>query len=402
MSGLLNDENKKWQAKAREVAEEVVRPLAAKYDQLQEYPWEIKDAMAQAGLMGVWIPEEYGGAGAGVLNLCLCVEELSRACGGIGVAYAVNALGSFPILVGGTDEQKKTYLPKIASGESLIAFGLSEKTAGSDAGSMRSQAVETGDHYVINGEKKWCTNGGVADLYTVFAVSDPESKSRRISAFMLEKGMDGFTIGKIEDKMGIRAVPVVELHLKDVEVPKENLLGGKAGVGFKHAMMTLDRARPGVAAQAVGLAQGALAYATLYATGRQQFGSNLSGFQMIQDMLAKMATKVEAARQLVYAAARAIDAGEGNITKLAAMAKANATDTAMEVTTDAVQIFGGYGFMKDYPVEKYMRDAKITQIYEGTNQIQRVVIARNLIKESGNFEFLRKYIPTEVQNAPLP
>ncbi|MCA9756461.1 MAG: acyl-CoA dehydrogenase family protein [Candidatus Eisenbacteria bacterium] len=402
MSGLLNDENKKWQAKAREVAEEVVRPLAAKYDQLQEYPWEIKDAMAQAGLMGVWIPEEYGGAGAGVLNLCLCVEELSRACGGIGVAYAVNALGSFPILVGGTDEQKKTYLPKIASGESLIAFGLSEKTAGSDAGSMRSQAVETGDHYVINGEKKWCTNGGVADLYTVFAVSDPESKSRRISAFMLEKGMDGFTIGKIEDKMGIRAVPVVELHLKDVKVPKENLLGGKAGVGFKHAMMTLDRARPGVAAQAVGLAQGALEYATLYATGRQQFGSNLSGFQMIQDMLAKMATKVEAARQLVYAAARAIDAGEGNITKLAAMAKANATDTAMEVTTDAVQIFGGYGFMKDYPVEKYMRDAKITQIYEGTNQIQRVVIARNLIKESGNFEFLRKYIPTEVQNAPLP
>ena len=402
MSGLLNDENKKWQAKAREVAEEVVRPLAAKYDQLQEYPWEIKDAMAQAGLMGVWIPEEYGGAGAGVLNLCLCVEELSRACGGIGVAYAVNALGSFPILVGGTDEQKKTYLPKIASGESLIAFGLSEKTAGSDAGSMRSQAVESGDHYVINGEKKWCTNGGVADLYTVFAVSDPESKSRRISAFMLEKGMDGFTIGKIEDKMGIRAVPVVELHLKDVKVPKENLLGGKAGVGFKHAMMTLDRARPGVAAQAVGLAQGALEYATLYATGRQQFGSNLSGFQMIQDMLAKMATKVEAARQLVYAAARAIDAGEGNITKLAAMAKANATDTAMEVTTDAVQIFGGYGFMKDYPVEKYMRDAKITQIYEGTNQIQRVVIARNLIKESGNFEFLRKYIPTEVQNAPLP
>ncbi|MEZ4651607.1 MAG: acyl-CoA dehydrogenase family protein [Candidatus Eisenbacteria bacterium] len=402
MSGLLNDENKKWQAKAREVAEEVVRPLAAKYDQLQEYPWEIKDAMAKAGLMGVWIPEEYGGAGAGVLNLCLCVEELSRACGGIGVAYAVNALGSFPILVGGTDEQKKKYLPKIASGESLIAFGLSEKTAGSDAGSMRTQAVETDDHYVINGEKKWCTNGGVADLYTVFAVSDPESKSRRISAFMLEKGMDGFTIGKIEDKMGIRAVPVVELHLKDVKVPKESLLGGKAGIGFKHAMMTLDRARPGVAAQAVGLAQGALEYATIYATGRQQFGTNLSGFQMIQDMLAKMATRVEAARQLVYAAARAIDAGEGNITKLAAMAKANATDTAMEVTTDAVQIFGGYGFMKDYPVEKYMRDAKITQIYEGTNQIQRVVIARNLIKESGNFEFLRKYIPTEVQNAPLP
>ena len=402
MSGLLTDENLKWQAKARAVAEEVVRPLAAKYDRAQEYPWEIKDAMASAGLMGVWIPKEYGGAGAGVLNLCLCVEELSRACGGIGVAYAVNALGSFPILVGGTDEQKKAYLPKIASGESLIAFGLSEKTAGSDAGSMRSQAVEDGDHYVLNGEKKWCTNGGVADLYTIFVVSDPESRSRRISAFVVEKGTDGFTIGKVEDKMGIRAVPVVELHLDDVRVPKENLLGGRAGIGFKHAMMTLDRARPGVAAQAVGLAQGALEYATVYATGRQQFGSNLVGFQMIQDMLAKMATKVEAARQLVHAAARAIDADEGNITKLAAMAKAFATDVAMEVTTDAVQIFGGYGFMKDYPIEKYMRDAKITQIYEGTNQIQRVVIARNLIKESGHFEYLRKYIPTETQKAPLP
>ncbi|NNF06629.1 MAG: acyl-CoA dehydrogenase, partial [Candidatus Eisenbacteria bacterium] len=285
--------------------------------------------------------------------------------------------------------------------ETLIAFGLSEKNAGSDAGGMRTLAKADGDDYVINGEKKWCTNGGAANLYTVFAVTDPNSRSRRISAFMLEKHMDGFNIGKVEDKMGIRAAPVVELHLKDLRVSKDTLLGGKAGLGFKHAMMTLDMARPGVAAQAVGLAQGALEYATVYATQRRQFGQSLASFQMIQDMLAKMATKVEAARQLVYTAARAIDAGMPHVTKLAAMCKSYATDVAMEVTTDAVQIFGGYGFMRDYPIEKYMRDAKITQIYEGTNQIQRVVIARNLIKESGQLEFLKEYIPTEVQDSPL-
>ena len=399
---LMTEANERWRATARQVAEEVVRPIAAKYDREQTYPWEAKDAMADAGLLGVWIPEEYGGSGGGVLNLCICVEELSRACGGVGVAYAVNALGSFPLLVGGTEEQKKRFLPKIVKGETLIAFGLSEKRSGSDAGSMRTQAIEDGDHYVINGEKKWCTNGGAAELYTVFAVTDPESRSKRISAFMCEKSMDGFEIGKVEDKMGIRAAPVVELHLKDVKVPKENLLGGTAGRGFKHAMQTLDMARPGVAAQAVGLAQGALEYATVYATGREQFGTNIASFQMIQEMLAKMATKVEAARQLVYTAARAIDAGEGNTTKLAAMCKSYATDVAMEVTTDAVQIFGGYGFMKDYPIEKYMRDAKITQIYEGTNQIQRMVIARNLIKEAGHLSHLRRYIPEETQNTPLP
>jgi alkylation response protein AidB-like acyl-CoA dehydrogenase len=399
--GVLSEENLKWRAKAREIAEEVVRPIAAKHDREQTYPWEVKDAMAGAGLMGVWIPEEYGGAGAGLLNLCLCVEELSRACGGVGVAYAVNALGSFPILVGGTEAQKKEILPYIASGERMIAFGLSEKRSGSDAGSMRTQAVEDGDHYVLNGEKKWCTNGGVAHYYTVFCVTDPHSKSRRISALMLEKGMEGFTVEKIEDKMGIRAVPVVEIKFQDVRVPRSQLLGDRAGHGFRHAMQTLDMARPGVAAQAVGLAQGALEYAVVYATQRQQFGQTIASFQMIQELLAKMATKVEAARQLVYAAARAHDAGE-SITKLSAMCKSFATDVAMEVTTDAVQIFGGYGYMKDYPIEKYMRDAKITQIYEGTNQIQRMVIARNLIKEAGQLEFLRKFIPAETQDTPLP
>jgi butyryl-CoA dehydrogenase len=384
------------------VAERVVRPLAAKYDRLQEYPWEIKEGLAEAGLMGVWIPKEYGGAGATVLDLCVVVEELSKACGGVGVLYAVNALGSFPLLVGGTEEQKQRYLPPLARGEKLIAFGLSEKYAGSDAGGMYCRAEADGDSYVLNGEKKWNTNGGAADFYTVFAVTDPKSRSRRISAFVIEKGTPGFTIGKTEDKMGIRCVPVVELHFENCRLPTANLLGGKPGYGFKHAMMTLDRARPGVAAQGVGLAAGALELAVVYANRRIQFGQKISSFQMIQQMLSNMAMKVEAARQLVYASANAVETNDPQTTKMAAMAKCFATDVAMEVTTDAVQIFGGYGFMRDYPIEKYMRDAKITQIYEGTNQVQRMVIARNLIKEAGQLTHLDAYIPVEEQRGVNP
>ena len=396
---LLTAENEAWRERARDVAERVVRPLAAKYDREQTYPWEIKEAIAKAGLLEVWIPKEYGGQGAGVLDLCLVVEELSRACGGVGVMYAVNALGSFPILLAGTEAQKKKYLPLIASGKKLISFGLSEKYAGSDAQGLRCQATPDGDSFVLDGEKKWNTNGGAANLYTVFAVTDPGSKSRRISAFLLDRddGYPGFEITKVEDKMGIRCVPVVELTFKNVRVPRAALLGGEPGYGFKHAMMTLDRARPGVAAQGVGLAQGAFEYAVVYAQRREQFGAPISSFQMIQQMLADMAMKIEAARQLVYASARAVDAGSPEATKLAAMAKCYATDVAMEVTTNAVQIFGGYGYMKDYPIEKYMRDAKITQIYEGTNQVQRLVIARNLIKEARAYAFLDKYIPNEVQ-----
>jgi butyryl-CoA dehydrogenase len=386
-----------WRERARAVADKVVRPLAAKYDQLQEYPWEIKEALAEAGLMGVWIPKEYGGSGGGILDLCLCVEELSKACGGVGVLYAVNALGSFPILVGGTDDQKNRYLPPIATGEKLISFGLSEKFAGSDAASLHATAVKDGDHWVLNGEKKWNTNGGAADLYTVFAVSDPASKSRRISAFLVEKGTPGFRIGKVEDKMGIRCVPVVEIHFDNCRVPAKNLLGEIPGHGFKHAMLTLDRARPGVAAQGLGLAAGACEFATVYAAYREQFGSPIISFQMIQAMLADMATRVEAARHLVYAAAKAVDEAAPNVSKLSAMCKLFATDTAMQVTTDAVQIFGGYGYMKDYPIEKYMRDAKITQIYEGTNQVQRLVVARSLIKEGLNLKFLLDYVPKETQ-----
>jgi butyryl-CoA dehydrogenase len=368
--------------RARELADTAMRPVAAKYDVAQEYPWEVQKAIKAAGLSGVWIPEEYGGMGGGVLDLCIVVEEFSRACGGMGVGFAVNALGSFPIIVGGTDEQKERWLPGIAAGEKLIAFGLSEAKAGSDAGSMTTRAAKDGDHYVLDGEKKWNTGGAVASYNTIFAVTNPDRGARGISAFVVEEGTKGYSVGKHEDKMGIRCVPVVEIHLDKCKVPEANLLGGREGQGFKHAMITLDRARPGVAAQAVGLAQGALDLAMQYTHERQQFGQSVSSFQGVQWMLSDMATQIEAARQLVHHAARVIDSGHRHITKVSAMCKLMATDVAMKVTTDCVQLFGGYGYCKDYPIEKYMRDAKITQIYEGTNQIQRLVIARNLLREA--------------------
>ena len=343
------------------------------------------------------MPQEYGGYGAGTLALCLVTEELAKADSGFGVAYAVNALGSTPIVVGGTDEQKKKWLPAIARGEKFVAFCLSEKNAGSDAGGLAVTAEKDGDHYVIRGEKKWTTNGGVADIYTVFCVTDPSSKSRRISAIVVEKGTPGFSVEKVEDKMGIRCVPVVETHYDSVRVPLANLIGGREGMGFPHAMQTLDRARPCVAAQAVGAAQGALDLAIVYANRRKQFGQTIASFQMVQKMLADMAIKTEAARWLVYASAAAIDTGMQHVTKLAAMGKCFASDTAMEVATDAVQIFGGYGFMEDYPIAKFFRDAKILQIYEGTNQVQRMVIARNLIKEVESLAHLEAFIPREVQ-----
>jgi butyryl-CoA dehydrogenase len=330
----------------------------------------------------MWVPKDYGGAGAGLLNLCIVVEEISRACGGIGCTYVVNALGSFPIILGGTEEQKKKYLPDIASGDKLIAFALSEKAAGSDAGSLKTRAEREGDEYVITGDKKWTTSGAAASLFTVFATVNPERGTRGVSGFIVERGAPGFEIGRREDLMGIRCVPVNETHLKECRVPSSDLLGGAEGRGFKHAMMTLDVARPFVAAQGLGIAQGALDLATEYTKNRQQFGQSIASFQGIQFMLADMATQIEAARHLVYAAARAVDAGVKDVSKISAMSKVFATDTAMRVATDAVQLFGGYGYCRDYPVEKYMRDAKITQIYEGTNQIQRMVIGRALMRES--------------------
>ncbi|MDD5564100.1 MAG: acyl-CoA dehydrogenase family protein [Thermoanaerobaculaceae bacterium] len=383
MKELLGAKTQEYQAKAREVAEKYVRPVAAELDRTGEYPWSVIAALKEYDLMGIWVPKEYGGHGAGVLDMCIVVEQLSRACGGVGVAYAVNALGSFPIVLGGTEEQKRRYLPAITTGEKLIAFGLSEKASGSDAGSLRARAVKDGDGYVVDGDKKWTTNANAATIYTVYASTNPDRGTRGASAFIVEKDTPGFEIGKREQLMGIRCVPVHELHFKNCRVPASALLGDKEGAGFANAMMTLDRARPGVAAQAVGLAQGALEWAIRYTSERQQFGQSVMSFQAIQFMLADMAIQIEAARQLVYTAARAIDAGLPNVSRLAAMSKVFATDTAMRVTTDAVQLFGGYGYCQDYPIEKYMRDAKITQIYEGTNQIQRVVIGRSLTREAG-------------------
>jgi butyryl-CoA dehydrogenase len=387
------------QAKARAIADKHVRPHAAKFDKAQEYNRDAARACAEAGLFKVFIPKEYGGFGAGSLALCLVTEELAKADSGFGVAYAVNALGSTPIVVGGTEEQKQKWLPAVARGEKMCAFCLSEKNAGSDAGGLAVTAEKQGDHYLICGEKKWTTNGGVADLYTVFCVTDASSKSRRISAIVVEKGTPGFSVKKVEDKMGIRTVPVVETHYDNVKVPLTNLIGAREGMGFTHAMQTLDRARPCVAAQAVGAAQGALDLAVVYANRRKQFGEPISSFQMVQKMLADMAMQTEASRWLVYASAAAIDTGMTNVTKIAAMGKCFATDTAMAVATDAVQVFGGYGFMEDYPIAKYFRDAKILQIYEGTNQVQRMVVARNLIKEAGALGHLEAFIPREEQKS---
>ncbi len=399
MKELLPARTQEYQARAHEVAEKFVRPVAAELDRTGEYPWTVIDALREYDLMGIWIPTEYGGHGAGVLDMCIVVEELSRACGGVGVAYAVNALGSFPIVLGGTDDQKRKYLPSVAKGERLIAFGLSEKASGSDAGSLRARALRNGDGYVVTGDKKWTTNANAATIYTVYASTNPERGTRGASAFILEKGTPGFEIGRREQLMGIRCVPVHELHFHDCKVPASALLGEKEGAGFANAMMTLDRARPGVAAQAVGLAQGALEWAIRYTSERQQFGQSVMSFQAVQFMLADMAIQVEASRQLVYTAARAIDAGLRNVSKLAAMCKVLATDTAMRVTTDAVQLFGGYGYCQDYPIEKYMRDAKITQIYEGTNQIQRVVIGRALTREADQ---IAGHLTVKVEHPPKP
>ena len=351
------------------------------YDETGKFPHEIVKILAESDLCGVYIPEEYGGLGGGVFEMSLVVEELSRACGGIALAFAATGLGTYPIILFGNEEQKKKYLPDIAAGQKLAAFGLTEANAGSDAAGIQTTAIKDGDFYVLNGTKQWITNGGEADIYTVIACTDRSKGSRGFSAFIVEKGTPGFTFGKKENKMGIRASTTSELIFEDCKIPKENLLG-REGMGFIVAMKTLDRTRPGVAAQAVGIAQGAMDYALKYSRERIQFEKPISSFQAIQHMLADMAIQIEAARALVYQTCKFIDSGAKEISKESAMAKVFASDTAMKVTTDAVQILGGYGYMKEYPVEKMMRDAKITQIYEGTNQIQRNVIALEMIKHA--------------------
>jgi len=380
MDYFLTEEQKMIQDLAWQIAQEKVKPVAAHHDETGEFPWEIMKILADAGFFGLYIEEKYGGAGCGVFELVLATEQLSRACGGIAVCYAGSALGTFPIILFGSEKQKERYLPDLASGKKLAAFGLTEANAGSDAAGMETTAVRDGDNYILNGTKQWITNGGEAEIYTVVAVTDRVKRSRGASAFILERGMEGFDFGKKENKMGIRASATRELVFQDCRVPKENLLG-REGLGFTVAMKTLDQARPGVGAQALGIAQGALDEALSYAHSRVQFGKPISSFQAIQHMLADMATQIEAARALIYAVSKMIDSGAKRFSKVSAMAKLMASDVAMKVTTDAVQIFGGYGYMKDYPVEKMMRDAKITQIYEGTNQIQRNVIAGKLIRE---------------------
>jgi len=380
MDYLLTDEQKMIKELAHKIAEEKIRPAAAKYDISEEYPWDVLKVMAESDMFGLFIPEEYGGFANSVFNLCLATEEFSRACGGIAVCYAASALGTFPIVLFGNDEQKKKYLPDLARGKKVAAFAITEPEAGSDASGIKTTAKKEGDHYILNGLKHFITNGGDAETYVVIAMTDKTKGARGASAFIVEKGTPGFTFGKKEDKFGIRASSTRELIFTDCKIPAKNLLS-KEGMGFIVTMRTFDMSRPGVAAQALGIAQGALELAVKYVRQRVQFGKSISSFQGIQWMLADMATEVEAARGLVYSTARMVDAGIKDVAKESAMAKMFASDVAMKVTVDALQLFGGYGYMKDYPIEKYVRDAKITQIYEGTNQVQRGIIALQLIKE---------------------
>lgn len=374
-----SDEEAMILAMVRELVAEKVAPRAAEIDASGEFPWDVKELFAQNDLFGIPIPAEYGGLGGTFLTYVKVVEEIAKACASSALIVAVQELGMLPIVIGGSDEQKRRFLPRIASGEHLVAYALTEVSSGSDAlGSMRTRAEKRGAGYVLNGQKIWITNGSVADVVCVFAVTDPAAGSRGVTAFVVEKGTPGFTVGKTEKKMGIRGSPTVELVFADCEVPAANRLG-EEGQGFKIAMKVLDKSRPGIAAQALGIAAGALDYATGYAKERIAFGKPIGQHQGVGFMLADMKTEVESARLLLYEAARRCDEGASDVTLWAAMAKLKCGDVAMSVTTDAVQVLGGFGYSADYPVERMMRDAKITQIYEGTQQIQRLVIARNLV-----------------------
>ena len=377
VSHVVEDEQALIEA-IRELARERVALRAAEIDRTHEFPWDMKELLAQQDIFAMPFPVEYGGLGASHLALVMAIEELSRACATTGLLLAVQHLGSTPIMLAGTEEQTRKYFPKLASGEWLAAYGLTEAGSGSDAAAMRTTAVRKGDKYILNGTKRFITNGGLAQVNSVMAITDPTKGTRGISAFIVERDFPGFSVGRIEDKMGIRGSQTAELIFTDCEVPAENILG-REGDGFKIAMGTLDRTRPGIGAQAVGIAQGALDLAVAYAKERVQFNKPIAENQGIQFMLADMATKVEASRLLVYNVAEMIDRGEKNFSKYSSMAKMFASDSAMSVTNDAIQVLGGYGYMTEYPAERMLRDAKITQIYEGTNQIQRLVIARALL-----------------------
>jgi alkylation response protein AidB-like acyl-CoA dehydrogenase len=375
----MPDEDSQVLAAVRELVAEKVAPLAAEIDERGEFSQEIRKLFAQNDILGIPIPVEYGGLGGSFETYVKVVEEIAKACASSALLVAVQELGSLPILIAGTEEQKNKYLPKLASGEWIAAYALTESGSGSDAaGSMRTRAEKRDGKYILNGQKIWITNGSVANLVCVFAVTDPQKGANGISAFLVENTFPGFQVGKIEKKMGIRGSPTVELIFDNCEVPEENLVGPE-GDGFKIAMKVLDRSRPGIAAQALGIAQGALDYATAYARERMAFGKPIGQHQGVGFMLADMKTEVEAARLLLYEAARKCDEEAADVTLWAAMCKLKCGDVAMSVTTDAVQVLGGYGYSADYPVERMMRDAKITQIYEGTQQIQRLVISRALV-----------------------
>jgi alkylation response protein AidB-like acyl-CoA dehydrogenase len=376
---FLNEQQQTIRDLARRIAEERVLPVRAELDEKEEFPWDIVKDLADADMFRVFVPEEYDGLGGGCLELCLVIEELSRVCSGIAVTYAASALGCLTLLEYGTDEQKKRFLPDIAAGKKLGAFAITEPTAGSDASNIKTIAEKVDGGYLLNGTKQFITNGGEAEIYCIIALTDKTRGARGASAIIVEKDTPGFTFGKKEKKMGIRTSATRELVFRNCLVPEDNLIG-KPGLGFIQAMRLFDRSRPGIGAQAVGLAQGALEAAADYAQERVQFGQALITMPVIQSMLADMAIQVEAARALVYAAARYVDSGARNVTEESAMAKVFASDAAMKVTVDAVQICGGSGYMRDYPVEKMMRDAKILQIYEGTNQVLRNAIASYLRK----------------------
>jgi alkylation response protein AidB-like acyl-CoA dehydrogenase len=367
-------------AAVREVCDARVAPHAAEADETGEFPKASYDALRSSDFHAPHIPVEYGGAGADALATAIVIEEVARACASSSLIPAVNKLGTMPLLLSGSEELKQKYLTKVASGEAMFSYCLSEPEAGSDAASMSTRAVRDGDFWVLNGVKRWITNAGVSEFYTVFAVTDPAARSRGISAFVVEKSDEGVSFGAPEKKLGIKGSPTREVYFDNVRIPADRMIGAE-GTGFATAMQTLDHTRVTIAAQAVGIAQGALDFAKAYVKERKQFGKAVAEFQGVQFMLADMGMKLEAARQLTYAAAGKSERGDADLTYFGAAAKCFASDAAMEITTDAVQLLGGYGYTRDYPVERMMRDAKITQIYEGTNQVQRVVMARQLLKD---------------------
>jgi alkylation response protein AidB-like acyl-CoA dehydrogenase len=375
----LSEEHQALREAVRALAEKEIAPHAAEVDEQGRYPIEAQNALVKAGFQAVAIPEEYGGQGADELAGCIVIEEVARVCASSSLVPAVNGLGLTPILLSASDELKRQVLPSIAAGEAMISYALSEREAGSDAAAMKTRARRDGDSWVLNGTKCWITNAGESTWYTVMAVTDPEKGANGISAFVVHRDDPGFEVGPKERKLGINGSPTREIYFTDCRIPADRIIGAE-GTGFKTALATLDHTRPTIGAQAVGIAQGALDVATAYVKERKQFGKSISEFQGVQFMLADMGIKIEAARNLVYASAAATERGDKRGGYMAAAAKAYASDIAMQVTTDAVQLFGGAGYTMDFPVERMMRDAKITQIYEGTNQVQRMVIARSLLK----------------------